>query len=109
MQVVAILVDGMLGCANHSNDQCMTYFPISMGYRSCYKWYMALLGHIVQSLAMGAFIVEGEDGKAIDHDEYVTYSTYYKKWKSDYPNLKVSRPVKDICPYCYAFANQTDI
>jgi hypothetical protein len=27
-------------------------------------------------------------------------------WKHNFPNLKVSRPVEDICPYCYAFANR---
>jgi hypothetical protein len=108
-QVITRLVDGMLGCANHNNDQRnqrVTCLPISMGYRSCYKRYMALLGYIVRSLATGAFIVEEEDGKAVNHDENVSYSTYCNKWKSDYPNLKVSWPIKDICPYCYACANR---
>jgi hypothetical protein len=54
---------------------------------------------------MGALIVEGEDGKAVNPGEYVTYHTYFYKWKRDLPNLNVRQPVKDICPYCYAFAN----
>ncbi len=27
------------------------------------------------------------------------------KWKTSFPKLKVSKPIKDICVYCYAFAN----
>jgi hypothetical protein len=77
-----------------------------MGYRLCYKRYMALLGYDVRSLATGAFIVEGDDGKAVDPGEYLTYYTYYIKWNRDFPNLKVSWLVEDICLYCYPFANR---
>jgi hypothetical protein len=77
MQVVALLVDGMQGCKNCDDAQDAVYLPISMGYRSCYKRYMALLGYKVQSTAMGKFIVEGEDGKEVDSCDYVTYPTYF--------------------------------
>ncbi len=56
---------------------------------------------------MGAIIVEGEGGKVVNLGEYVSYPTYYYKWKRNFPNLKVSWLVEeDICRYCYAFANQ---
>ncbi len=34
-------------------------------------------------------------------------TTYFNKWKRDYPKLKVSRPVEDICNLCYTFAHRT--
>jgi hypothetical protein len=58
-QVVATLVDGMQGHANCNNSINMTYLPISMGYWSCYKRYMAWLGYTVRTTEMGAFIVMG--------------------------------------------------
>jgi hypothetical protein len=82
------------------------YLPILMGYCTCYKQYMLLLGYNVQTTATGKYVVEGENSKEVDSGEYVTFPTYYYKWKRDFPNLKVSRPVEDICPYCYVFANR---
>ncbi len=77
-----------------------------MGYRSCYKRYMALLEYVVRTTAMGAYIVMGEDGKEVDAGEYCSFPTYFNLWKHDFPDLKVSRPVEDICKDCYAFANR---
>jgi hypothetical protein len=105
MQVVVTLVDGMVGHVNRINVQDVTYLPISMGYCTCYKRYMALLGYNVQTMAMGKYIVEGENGKEIDSGEYINFHTYYYRWRGDFPNLKVSRPVEDICPYCNVFAD----
>ena len=65
-QVVATLVDGMQGHANCNDSLDVTYLPIFLGYRPCYKLYMALLGNVVQTTAMGAFIVTGGDGKEVD-------------------------------------------
>ncbi len=48
-----------------------------------------------------------QDGSAINIGEFVLYPTYFNKWKRDYPNLKVSRPVDDICNLCYTFAHRT--
>jgi hypothetical protein len=42
----------------------------------------------------------------VDSGDFVTFPTYYYKWKTSFPKLKVSKPVKDICAYCYAFANR---
>jgi hypothetical protein len=58
-QVVATLVNGMQGHANHNESLDVTYLPILLGYWSCYKRYMALLGYVVWTMAMGAFIVMG--------------------------------------------------
>ena len=61
----------------------------------------------MQSTASGAFILgEREDGEAVDSGDFVTFPTYYYKWKTSFPKLKVSNPIKDICAYCYAFANR---
>ncbi len=43
-RVVSTLVDGMQGHANRKGTIAHVYLPILMGYRSCYKPYMLLLG-----------------------------------------------------------------
>ncbi len=103
--IVATLVNEMQGHANCNNSLDVTYLPILLGYWSCYKQYMALLGYIVQTMAMGAITVTGEDGKEVDAGEYCSFPTYFDLWKRDFPDLKVSRPVEDICMDYYAFAN----
>jgi hypothetical protein len=47
----------------------------------------------------------GEDSKEVDAGEYCSFSTYFNLWKHDFLDLKVSRPLEDICKDCYAFAN----
>ena len=65
---------------------------------------MMTLGYDVCCKANGVTFVEGQIGKSVDNG-YLSFSSYYKKWKGDFPHLKVSRPVKDICQYCFVFAN----
>jgi hypothetical protein len=67
---------------------------------------MAGLGYHVRSNAKGAVIIEGVDGKEVDYAEFVSLATYFSVWKRDFPHLKISRPVEDICPYCFAFTNR---
>jgi len=93
---------------NRDDDDDARYLPMSMGYRNCYKRYMASLGYTnVRSTASGAFILgEREDGEALNSVDFVTFPTYFYKWKTCFPKLKVSKPVEDICAYCFAFANR---
>ena len=51
----------MGGHANRDNNIDVTYLPISMGYRSCYKRYMKALGYDVRTTPMGGFVVTAED------------------------------------------------
>jgi predicted small metal-binding protein len=104
-RVVSTLVDGMGSHNNRDASLDVTYLPISMGYRSCYKRYMSSLGYITETTATGAFKIRKEDGSAVDNGKFVSFPTYHTKWKRDYPNLTVSRPVKDICNLCYTFAH----
>ena len=68
-------------------------------------WCMAtLLGHDVRYKAHGSVIVDGKKGKSIDHG-FVSFSTYYYKWMTSYPQLKVSWRAEDICEYYFAFLN----
>jgi len=87
-QVVTILVEGKQARVNRDNDDDERYLPMSMGYRNCYKRYLASLGYTnMWSTASGAFILgEREDGEAVDSGDFVTF-----------PTLKVSKPIKDIC------------
>ncbi len=105
-RVVATLVNGMQGHTNCNDSINMTYLPISMGYRSCYKRYMASLGYTVRTMEMGAFIVTRGDGMEVDAGEYCSFPIYLILWKRDLPDLKVSQPVEDICKDCYAFATR---
>jgi hypothetical protein len=66
----------------------MTNLQILLGYWSCYKQYMALLGYIVHTTAMGASIVTGEDSKQVDAGEYCSFPTYFNLWKHDFPDLR---------------------
>jgi hypothetical protein len=91
---------------NRDDKIDVTYLPISMGYRSCYKRYMKALGYDVRTTATGGLVVTAEEGKEADPGEYVNFPTYYKMWKQDSKNLKVSRPAEDICKDCYVFANR---
>ena len=72
------MVDGMGGHANRDNNIDVTYLPISMGYRSCYKRYMKALGYNVRTTAMGGFVVTADDeGKEVDPGDYVSFPTYF--------------------------------
>jgi hypothetical protein len=103
-RVIATLVDGVQGHANRDDTVDMVYLPISMGYRNCYQRYMSRLGYNVSCKPNGSIVVEVSEGEDDNPNEYVSFSTYCSKWKKDYPQLKVSRPVEDICQYCYVFA-----
>ena len=111
-RVVSTLVDGMIQVRNREDEKAaaeVTYLPISMGYRQCYRRYMASLGYTAETDGAGAWSVTRDDGGPIDSGEYVSYTTYYAKWLRDYPNLKVSRPVQDICNHCYVFAQSPQV
>jgi hypothetical protein len=105
VKVIATFVDGARGLANPPDTDGNTYLPISMEYRNCYYRYMESLGYKVTVGPNGTLKAEGAGGT----EDAVALSTYYKKWKTDYPSLKVSRPAEDICYYCYTFANKHKI
>ncbi len=96
-------MDGVAGRSNCDDTEDMVYLPILMGYRNCYKGYKDGLGYRVQSNAKGDINVKevGDKGK-----EFVLLQTFFDFWKREYPHLKISRPVEDFCPYCFAFLNQ---
>ena len=85
-RVIATMVDGAQGHANRGettvdvgNDTTVVYLPVSFGYRSCYKRYMAGLGYKVSSRPNGGVIVEGINGKPINRTEFVCFATYFSK------------------------------
>ncbi len=86
-RVVATLVDGVAGRANHDGTTNMVYLPISMGYRNCYKRYMiAGNGYKVQSNQNGAIIIEVvAEGGECEGKDYVSIATYFIFWKREYP------------------------
>ncbi len=46
------------------------------------------MGYTAETNNIGAFTISRDDGGEIDSGEFVSYTTYYAKWKQDYPNLK---------------------
>ena len=105
-RAVATLVNGAAGHNNREVADDEVYLPISMGYRNCYRRYMALLGYKVTCTPNGSIVIEGEGGKEVKNDEFVSFASYFSKWKKDYPQLKVNKPAEDICAYCFTFANR---
>ncbi len=108
-RVVVMSVDGVAGLANRDDTTDMVYLPILIGYRNCYKRYMAGNGYKVRSNPNGAIIAEAEAEVEVEGGEgkdYVSIATYFKFWKREYPHLKICRPAKDICVYCFAFSNR---
>jgi hypothetical protein len=86
------------------------YLPIYMGYRNCYYCYIELHGYKVTVGPNRSLIVDKEDAaNANGEQDFVLFSTYWSKWKTLYPHMKVSRPAGDICSYCYTFANKHQI
>ncbi len=55
---------------------------------------------------MGATIVEGVEGNDVNKAQFVLMSTNFYFWKNNFPQLKISRPVEDMCLYCFAFTNR---
>jgi hypothetical protein len=55
------------------------YHPIAMGYCNCYRRYMALLGYKVTCTPNGSIMIEGEGGKAVNNDEFVSFASYFSK------------------------------
>ncbi len=107
VKVTKTAVDGEGGHANRMDTEGNVYLPIHMGYRNRYYLYMELLGYKVTVGPHRSLTVDKEDAaNANCEQDFVTFSTYWSKWKILYPHMKVSRPAEDICSYCYTFANK---
>jgi len=110
VKVIKTVVDGEGGHADRMDTEGNVYLPIHMGYRNCYSHYMESLGYTVTVCPNGTLTVVEEDPTTNTNDEeqrdYATFPTYWSKWKTLYPHMKVSRPAEDICGYCYTFANR---
>ncbi len=104
-RVISTVVEGMEESTNCDVDDDAIYLPRYMTIRSCYKRYMNMLRYNARTTGSGVTIIERADSNDIDTDDFVRFPTYFYTWKSKFPKLKVSKPVEDICQYCYAFAN----
>ncbi len=93
MKVIKTVVDGEGGRANRMDTKGNVYLPIHMGYRNCYYCYMESLGYTVTVCPNGTLTVVEEDPTTNTNDEeqrdYVTFPTYWSKWKMLYPHMKV--------------------
>ena len=85
-RAVAMLVDGAIGYNNREVANDEVYLPILMGYCNCYRCYMALLGYKVTCTPNGLVVIEGEGGKFINNDEFVSFGSYFSKWKKTTPS-----------------------
>ena len=98
---IKTVVDGEGGRANCMDTKGNVYLPIHMVYRNCYYRCMESLGYTVTVCLNGTLTVVEENPTTNTNDEeqrdYVTFPTYWSKWKTLYPHMKVSRPAEDIC------------
>ena len=95
-RVIATVVDGERGLANSEDTNGNTYLPISMGFHNWYYRYMESHEYKVTVGPNETLTAECADRIK---ESCVAFSTYYTKWKMDYPSLKVSRPDEDIRYY----------
>jgi hypothetical protein len=104
------VVDGERGGTNCMDTEGNVYLQIHMGYRNCYYRYMELLGYKITVGPKGSLTLDEEDAaNANGKPDFVPFSTYWTKWKTLYPHMKVSHPAEDICSYCYTFSNKRRI
>jgi hypothetical protein len=107
VKVIKTMVDGERGRTNRMDTEGNVYLPIHMGYRNCYYRYMESLGYKVTVGPNGTLTLDEEDAaNANGEPDFVPFSTYWTKWKTLYPHMKVSHPAEDICSYCYTFSNK---
>ena len=103
------LVEGKEGATTTATrddpEDEMVYLPTTSGFRPMYYRYMQEQGYKVTVCATGAVSVTW-----IESDEerlpYISLSTYYRIWKRDYPQMKVSRASEDLCGMCVQFRNR---
>ena len=72
-RVVSHMVEGMEERTNRDMDDNAIYLPRYMTIRSCYKRYINMLGYNAQTTGSGVSIIECDDGKDIDTDDFVSF------------------------------------
>jgi hypothetical protein len=85
---------------NDSNE----YLSPNWSKRRCYAKYCRSRGVEILTNNKGTIQKRPAAGGGGMQD-VPSWSTYLSFWNKHYPNLKVSRPAEDICPYCYVFHN----
>jgi len=110
---VEIMSKGLVvGHSNRDNDIKDVYLPPTMGYRPSYGRYLHEMGYMYTKDNNGGYIVkprDGSDGSAtIQNPEagVLPYSTFFRYWKQEYPNVKVHKAIEDICEQCYIFMHR---
>ena len=70
------------------------------------------MGYMYTKDNNGGYVVkprDGTDGSEIilnPEAEYLPYSTFFRYWKQEYPNVKVHKAMEDICEQCYIFMHR---
>jgi hypothetical protein len=83
------------------NNEVAEYLAPDFSKRQCYYKYCQTRGARVTSNNKGSFIVEDIEG--VPRLPIPSWTSYRSFWAKEYPNLRVSRPVEDICSSCYIF------
>lgn len=95
----------VVGHGNRDNDENNVFLPITFGYRPCFSRYMEGIGWKVIGQDNGNYTVERID-ETVPELKYVSLSAFYRIWHRDYPHIKVSRPIEDICDQCFIFSQR---
>ena len=112
---VEILVAGeVVGHTNRDHAIEDIYLPMCLGYRPCYGRYLAGLGFKYEPNSDGTYTtsaleadIEAEVVVGDNTKKFLHFSTFFRIWKRDYPTLKVSKPIQDICEQCFCFAHRS--
>jgi hypothetical protein len=79
------------------------YLTPDFSKRQCYYQYCLSRGVRVTANNKGLMLKENVGDTSLP---VPSWGSYHSFWKREYPNLRVSRPVEDICSYCYTFQNK---
>ncbi len=90
-------VSAISGIGLQDKEDNSIYLPMNMSIRNCHSTYLYGIGYEVKNFGDGNYHVKwkGEGEKV----QYALLMTFYSIWKHDFPHIKVSSAIEDICKY----------
>ena len=88
---------------NRNVDTELEYLPPSWSRMKLYQRYACTRGWDVRTNNIGAMNSFPRAGEMQLH--LCSWPTFFYCWKTNYPKLRVRKPIEDICSMCYIFQN----
>jgi hypothetical protein len=83
------------------NDTDLEYLPPSWSRMKLYQRYARTRGWDTATNNIGSLDVSPRPGEPQLH--LSSWPTFFYYWKTNYPKLRVRKPIEDICSMCYMF------